>query len=195
MCDGEDRPETPIPVRQLAGDAMSVYGSDLSEYVGRRIDNSHDAEDVVQSTLLKLVSISSESLIVRKPFGFIRMIANRALAEFFKKQTEECERIVPFEDIDGAVESIFAENREWCPADDVERHQHYLGLLDQLNDELAEMPAMQRAALILAVREGLTHAEVAERLGLTELTVKTYVKRARAVLSVRLFSGDDHDYG
>lgn len=195
MCDREDRPETPISVRELVGDAMTVYGSDLCAYVGRRIQNSHDAEDVVQSTFLKLASISNKSLIVRKPFGFIRTIANRALAEFFGKQAREREHIVWAGDMEQLIDGVFADNAERLLTDDVERHQHYSGLLDQLDGVLAEMSATQRAALILAVGVGFTHAQVAKRLGLTELTVKTYVKRARAVLNVRLFSGEDHDYG
>lgn len=195
MCDREDRPETPISVQELAGDAITVYWSDVCAYIDRRIDNSHDAEDVAQSAFLKLASISNKSLIVRNPLGFLRTIANWTLAEFFGKQAREREHIVWAGDLKQLIDSVFADDRTRYPTDDVERHQHYLGLLDQVDSVLAEMSATQRAALILAVGEGFTHAQVAERLGLTELTVKTYVKRARAVLSVQLFSGEEHDYG
>jgi len=51
---------------------------------------------------------------------------------------------------------------------------------------LAELPEKQRAALCLAAVEGLSYAEVAEALEVTEKAVKSLVHRARSGLAERL---------
>ena len=51
---------------------------------------------------------------------------------------------------------------------------------------LGELPEKQRAALCLAAVEGLSYAEVAEALDVTEKAVKSLVHRARSSLAQRL---------
>lgn len=51
---------------------------------------------------------------------------------------------------------------------------------------LAELPDKQRAALCLTAVEGLSYAEVAETLEVTEKAVKSLVHRARSSLAARL---------
>ena len=51
---------------------------------------------------------------------------------------------------------------------------------------LVELPENQRAALWLAAVEGLSYAEIAEALEVTEAAVKSLVHRARGALSERL---------
>jgi len=51
---------------------------------------------------------------------------------------------------------------------------------------LGELPEKQRAALCLAAVEGLSYAEVAEALDVTEKAVKSLVHRARSSLARRL---------
>ncbi len=51
---------------------------------------------------------------------------------------------------------------------------------------LGRLPEKQRAALCLAAVEGLSYAEVAEALDVTEKAVKSLVHRARSTLASRL---------
>jgi RNA polymerase sigma-70 factor (ECF subfamily) len=55
-------------------------------------------------------------------------------------------------------------------------------------DELAALPEKQRAALCLTAVEGLSYAEVAEALDVTDKAVKSLVHRARSTLAARLAS-------
>jgi RNA polymerase sigma-70 factor (ECF subfamily) len=52
--------------------------------------------------------------------------------------------------------------------------------------ELAALPENQRAALCLSAVEGLSYAEVAEALEVSESAVKALVHRARSALAARL---------
>lgn len=53
-------------------------------------------------------------------------------------------------------------------------------------DAIAALPFDQRAALVLHVFSGYTHAETARTLGVTENTVKVRVHRARRTLTAQL---------
>jgi len=55
-----------------------------------------------------------------------------------------------------------------------------------LRRELERLPDKQRAALCLVAVEGLSYAEVAEALGVTQKAVKSLVHRARSALAVRV---------
>ena len=56
--------------------------------------------------------------------------------------------------------------------------------------ELGRLPEKQRAALCLTAVEGLSYAEVAEALQVTEKAVKSLVHRARSALATRLAKGE-----
>jgi RNA polymerase sigma-70 factor (ECF subfamily) len=56
--------------------------------------------------------------------------------------------------------------------------------------ELGKLPEKQRAALCLTAVEGLSYAEVAEALEVTEKAVKSLVHRARSALAERLREGE-----
>ena len=55
--------------------------------------------------------------------------------------------------------------------------------------ELASLPEKQRAALCLTAVEGLSYAEVAEALEVSEQAVKALVHRARSALAEQLRGG------
>jgi len=55
-----------------------------------------------------------------------------------------------------------------------------------IEKEVSELPHKMREIFLLSRNEGLTHKEIAERLGLSELTVKTQVKNALRILRGKL---------
>jgi RNA polymerase sigma-70 factor (ECF subfamily) len=62
--------------------------------------------------------------------------------------------------------------------------------LAELDDWLRDLPAEQRATLVLKVVEGHTAAEVAEILNLSEGAVEQHLVRARATLRARRATND-----
>ena len=51
---------------------------------------------------------------------------------------------------------------------------------------VAELPPMYRTAFNLFAVEGYSHKEIAEALGITEVTSRSHVQRARAYLQERI---------
>jgi RNA polymerase sigma-70 factor, ECF subfamily len=62
----------------------------------------------------------------------------------------------------------------------------------QAQAALLNLPAKQRAAIVLTVYDGLSHAEAAKILRCSETTVSWRIFAAKRKLK-RLLSGNDHD--
>lgn len=69
---------------------------------------------------------------------------------------------------------------------DLEARVNARGELGRVGSALEQLPAEQREVLRLAVLDGLDYAEIAQRTGVSEGTVKSRVARARARLRQRL---------
>ena len=70
-----------------------------------------------------------------------------------------------------------------CMTDHLARERQLTALIEK---EIAELPEKMREIFLLSRVEGLSHKEIAERLGISELTVKTQVKNALRILRGKL---------
>ena len=70
-----------------------------------------------------------------------------------------------------------------CITDHLARERQLTALIEK---EIAELPEKMREIFLLSRVEGLSHKEIAERLGISELTVKTQVKNALRILRGKL---------
>ncbi|MET0497255.1 MAG: RNA polymerase sigma factor [Steroidobacteraceae bacterium] len=183
MGEAANKPKTPVHGRGLAFVAANHYSSDLRAYLSRRLGNPHDVEDVAQSVFLKLVRINNDNLVVEKPFGFVRTIANRALAELSALRARDRAHLVSSSRIEHIVESAVATDSDEDPGEDLDVHQ-------QIETAMAKLSPTLSAALILVARDGLSYAEAAQRLDISEHAVKKNLQRARAQLRRRLFPGN-----
>lgn len=71
-------------------------------------------------------------------------------------------------------------------ADSFEERIFYQELLSQLNLTIAELPEKQRQIIELSRNEGLTHQQIADRLGISTHTVNNHITRALKQLKNRL---------
>ena len=184
MGEADKKPKTPVSGRGLAFVAANHYSSDLRAYLARRLGNPHDVEDVAQSVFLKLVRINNDDLMVEKPFGFVRTVANRALAELGAVRAHDRAHLVSSTRIEHLIESAVSTDNDEDPGEDLDVHQQIETALSQLSPTLA-------AVLILVARDGLSYAEAAARLDISEHAVKKNLQRARAQLRRRLFPGGE----
>lgn len=135
----------------------------LRRYVRARAPQGHDAEDVVQEALLKLLQRPALPRDAARAWLFTT--AQRAAADRWRRRA----RATPFEG-DAAA-----------PADpDANETEAYLaGCLDPMWRGLS---AKDRDALRRIDVEGASQADVARALGVTSSTVRSRVQRARARL-------------
>lgn len=128
-----------------------------------------DADDVMQDAYLQLLQRDKQDK-VREPRAFLfRIIANLSVDAWRKSNrnvTCECEDdVVVFESLacrKPGPEALASGSLEF---------ERFLSLLDGL-------PELQRHAFILNKIEGLTHAEIANRLGVSSKSIQRYLVEA-----------------
>ena len=138
---------------------------DILAFATRRVGRQ-EADDIVQDAYLQLLHRDHKDLI-REPRAFLfRVIANLSIDRWRKSKR-----------------NTVAENEKYAfDLDTLACHQPgpeaLTGSLLQFDNFLLvldELPAVQRYAFILNKIEGLTHAEIAERLGVSSKSIQRYL--------------------
>ncbi len=139
----------------------------------RVLHNEHDIEDAFQATFLVLVSrakaIRDGDLLGHWIYGVAHRVAVRARANAARRYVHEQNLTVAQAGVEPP--SCGGERRE---------------LRAILDEELARLPELLRAPMVLCYLEGLTHEEAAARLRWPVGTVRSRLARARDKLRRRL---------
>ncbi len=142
----------------------------------RMLGNSADADESLQETFVRAHQALAQGQWRdgSKTYPWLLAIATRVCVDSLRRRHG---RPVPYGDIDAS----------WLVSDGqhAERAQRVKELLTYMDD----LPPDQRAALVLRYIEGLSNAEVAEALAISEGAVEQRLIRARANLR-RRFGAD-----
>lgn len=141
------------------------YADDLLGFLRRKVGDS-DAPDLAQEVYLRMLSYPAAAAI-REPRAFLFRAAANLVVDHLRKETYRSH-----EDIDDISEHLAtsAPNPEET-AIGTER-------LERARAALAELPPLCRHAFLLNRFDGLTHTEIAERLGLSPKTVQRHIQKA-----------------
>ena len=166
-----------------AGDATAFdvlfrrWSGPLLRYLDRMVRDLAVAEELVQETFIR-VHKARERYRPQARFStwLYRIATNLALNELRRPRHRAVHRssdedgAPPLADAGPGTDDVVDARRRGAAA------WHALG----------ELPEKQRAALCLVAVEGLSYAEVAEALDVTEKAVKSLVHRARSSMAQRL---------
>lgn len=141
----------------------------LLAFVRRRVPASSDAEDIVQDILAKAVPALDRLRRSERLDAWLYRIARNAIADHYRLQGRQPPRADTLPEVpdDRPIDAPAGPPRD---------------LADCLEPMLAAIPARYRDAVILADRDALGMATVAERLGLSVSGAKSRVQRGRLLL-------------
>lgn len=128
------------------------------------------AQDAVQEVFLKVWSRRNELAVIKNFGGWLRHVTRNHVIDALRRkmlQDELTENILP----------VSEETEEGLSAKEMKR------LIDEAIQNLSPR---QREVYLLAREEGLKHAEIGERLGLSTETVKEHMKQALRQLRLQL---------
>jgi len=162
--------------RKLDSTAVRRYSWALHRYLLRRVNSAAEADDLIQETFERFLRVKV-SHAIHNPLAYLFRIASHVVSDSLTR-TEQ--NIVSY-DSQGLDER--AELIEGSDSDNV---VDQVAVTEGLHRALARLPAMHRAVLLLIVREGLSHAQVATRTGLAVSTVGLYACEARARIRAAL---------
>lgn len=169
----------------FAGEAFAHFRDGLRRYLLRRLRSREEADDIAQEVYLRLLRVT-EAHSVQHPQAYIYRVASNVLHEFALHRNKE---IVAFD-------SEIAEHaaNEWADERSADDSYERSGREHRLAAVIEKLPPMQRAVLVLAKQLGLSHAEIAAKLGISINTTRVHLYRAMNFCRIQLLQGtDDHE--
>jgi RNA polymerase sigma-70 factor (ECF subfamily) len=160
--------------RHFATSAIRSHHADLHRFLRRRVWHAQDLDDVVQEVYLRLLRVKNSDL-VRNPLAYLYGVAAHVVREF-NLGKHRTHLVFDSDAIDALMEDPqFSGPME--PGGQLER---------QVSEALSQLPANQLAVLLLERRDGLSQADIAQKLGLSRHTVKKYSVEALAQVRASL---------
>ncbi len=141
----------------------------LERFIARLVKNGEDAKDLAQEAHLKAL-VSDPAKHAEQPVRYLYAIA-RNLAFRFMASKRSAAVTYDSDVADDAATRLAASDKDVC---------EQLISEEQLEAVLEGMPEDFRRILLMQRRDGLSHKQIAERLGRPLETVKKYAVRARA---------------
>ncbi len=147
-----------------AGSVASCHPQ-LYRFLLRRLKNHSDAQDLAQEAYLRLLRVEDPELI-RQPAAYLFRIAANLVHEFRLKERRS--------GIIVSLEVVAEPGSYEAPEKRIEQKE----ILDKIQVVLNDMPPLYAAAFVLCKRDGLSHQEIADKLGISLHTVRKYLTRA-----------------
>jgi RNA polymerase sigma factor (sigma-70 family) len=144
----------------------------IFSYCLGQLGNRHDAEDAAQTTFLYAFGCLERGVVPEAELAWLFTIALN-VCRTRRRSLGRRRRIEAPTDFDACEYALAAPER----GDDE---------LFGLSGALAAMPANQRSALLLREWQGLSYAEIADRLTISQSAVETLLFRARRTLASHL---------
>ncbi|WP_407310665.1 sigma-70 family RNA polymerase sigma factor [Pseudomonas sp. nanlin1] len=138
----------------------------LEGWLRQRLGNAWDAADLSQDTFLRVFASPQALAEVREPRAYLVTVGKRLLSNFYQRRS---------------LEQAYLEALAQLPQDSVPSPEQRWVLLETLQalDELLDgLPPAVRRAFLLSQLEGLGYREIAERLQVSERTIKRYMAQA-----------------
>jgi RNA polymerase sigma-70 factor (ECF subfamily) len=129
----------------------------------RRLRNRHQAEDLAHDAFVRV--LENDSGAVQQPRAYLHQTARNIAVDGWRREDRRLQLEMQ------AVDSSPAE------ASDPEAFMQAVQLADSIERALAQLPINCRKVFIWQKLEGLTQAEIAERMGLSKNMVEKYMIR------------------
>lgn len=140
----------------------------------KKLKNEDEAKDVVQEVFIALWDKRADLNVYSSFSSYLfKAVHNRALNIFVHQKYKD----------DYASSFQHYLDYESPQADESLRKKELAALIER---EIAALPEKMREVFRLSRNEQLSHKEIAEKLGISELTVKTQVKKALRTLRLKL---------
>ncbi|MNT11536.1 putative RNA polymerase sigma factor FecI [compost metagenome] len=155
-----------LPPEQTFHDLYRDHRSWLEGWLKRRMGNGSDAADLSQDTFVRLLASSQRIADLQEPRAYLATVGKRLLANFYQRRS---------------LEQAYLDALALLPEDCVPSPEQRWILLETLQalDELLDgLPGPVRRAFLLSQLEGLGYQEIAERLQVSERTIKRYMAQA-----------------
>jgi RNA polymerase sigma factor (sigma-70 family) len=174
--------KTTLKDRPHISDIIKNYSKRLQGFIRKRVQNSEDAEDILQEVFYQLADADRLLKPIDQMAAWLFTVARNRITDLYrKKKTETLPEFLSENDND----SLFSELSNLMFDNGSSPEDEYLRSLvwTELETALAELPEEQRLVFELTEMKGLSFKEISEQTG---EPVNTLISRKRyAVLHLR----------
>ncbi|WP_397380994.1 sigma-70 family RNA polymerase sigma factor [Pseudomonas sp.] len=151
--------------------AYRTLHAELLKFLGKRVDSSADAADLAQDAFTQWLGWAKQERVLQ-PRAFLFQIARNLLRDHWRRQNSQSS----FIDADDMAHDLdaLADPQGSSPLDTIEQRQR----LQRLAQALDDLSPRRREAFVLHKFDGLSQAEVAERMGISRSMVEKHVASA-----------------
>lgn len=162
-------------------DAFLARRAALLRYFATRIGEA-DAQDIVQEIYLRVVSARGDTEVLH-PGGYLYRLGNNILLDRLRQDRARARRDSDWREVHHHVSVGGEEVSDTVPQDEalIARDQ-----LQRMRLALADLPPAVQTSFRLHKIDGLTHAQVAERMGVSRSLIEKHMMAALRHLSQRL---------
>lgn len=137
----------------------------LQGWLSKKLGNTFDAADLAHDTFLRVLSRDVAHELV-EPRAFLGTVAHGLMVNLLRRRSLE----------QAYLEALACHGLQHSPSP--EERALIVDALVQIDAMLDGLPAQVRRAFLLLQLEGLSHAEIAERLKVSVSSVRQYIARA-----------------
>ncbi|MBF4210937.1 sigma-70 family RNA polymerase sigma factor [Pseudomonas donghuensis] len=158
--------EAASPTEQTLHGLYREHRSWLEHWLYQRLGNRWDAADLSQDTFLRVLASPQVLSELREPRAYLLTVGKRLLVNFHKRRSLEQAYLEALANLPEA--QMPSPEQRWL----------LLETLQALDELLDGLPPAVRRAFLWSQLEGLNYAQIAERLAVSERTVKRYMAQA-----------------
>jgi len=153
-----------------------TYKNPLYSFIYSRVRNTHEAEDLLSKTFIKIINYSAKNIIeTSKIKGLLYTTAANIIKDFFRRAS-----IINFFSLDKALPNnkeqtyydFFSDNKSLLFIDNIDNKN----MIKEINLLISTLPANQSEAFYLRFIEGFSFEEVAT---IQKTSVSTALSRVR----------------
>ncbi|MBM3107723.1 sigma-70 family RNA polymerase sigma factor [Pseudomonas sp. P66] len=165
----------------LGHDTCRGFYADILHFLRKRMDNASDAADMTQDVFAQWLGYRDRSR-VEQPRAFLFQVARNLLNDHWRRQRVRHAVL----DEQSQADDVTSLDTRNDPLNHAQQQQR----LEQLKRVLAELSPRRREALMLHRFEGLTQAQIGERMGISVSMVEKHIAAALLHCKQRLDSDD-----
>ena len=141
---------------------VEEHGTKLTRFVAKRVKRASDAHDLAQQAYVRLLEADRQDLIRNAPAYLYRIAANLAYEHELRRrlETDGSRKLLP--EIESAFDEAFA-------------GAHSAEIAQRMTEVLKELPPKCKAVVLMHRRDGMTYAEMAAQLQISERMVGKYL--------------------
>jgi len=144
----------------------------LFNWLNRKLGDSADAVDIAQDTFIRIIHTSTNENVaadaINEPRAYLTVVAKRLVANLYRRRV---------------LEKAYLDSLAQFPMTATPSPEHQaliLETLQEIDGLLDELPPKVRDAFLLSQLDGLTYAQIAMQLNVSERSVKRYMVQAMA---------------